>query len=673
MGVGGGVGEISGHVIVCGLNDLGFGIAEQVHASGVPVVVVDERARPGLRRRLERWGVPWLPENATNAEVLVEAGIAAAQAVVACHESDLVNLEIALVAAEIAPDVRVVAQFANGRLGDQLVTALPAVRVLSQSEKAGPSFVEACVRSDLLHAFRVGADVFAVVGVDVDGGGTGAARATGAACATGAARGRRDLGTVRDSYPTLTPLVLRRPGRGLDEVCPSRDAPLSAGDQLTLLGRLADFAADGVDGVDGVDAADAKRLAGLTAAVGEVVAPVRASRRASLRALLGTAAAEFDRPFRLALVAVFTIIVIGTVVLSLAYRANDPQAPADFDALDALYLTVATMATVGYGDYNFGAADPWLQAFGVTLMLGGALSVAVVYAFITNVVISRRLERTLGGRHATAARDHVIVCGLGSIGLATVEGLLSAGHAVVVIDRDEDNRFLSTARDMGVPVVIGDATVEATLLEAGIGRAATLAALTSDDVANLEAVLSAREAFAAVRANRRSRGGRRGRRGRRGPDWDRDLRVVLRVFDTALAEEVERRFDIHTARSASALATPWFVGAALGFDVVSTFYVDHNPFLVVRLTVQAGGGLDGPSLLELSTGIRMLAVSRGSPDDDGPDDEESDDGPSAYRRPGRHTRLRPGEELLAVGPPIAIIETVRRNLPPDGGRTAEAR
>jgi voltage-gated potassium channel Kch len=663
MGVGGGVGEISGHVIVCGLNDLGFGIAEQVHASGVSVVVVDERDRRGLRRRLERWGVPLLPEIATNAEALAEAGIAAAQAVVACHESDLVNLEIALVAAEIAPDVRVVAQFANGRLGDQLVTALPAVRVLSQSEKAGPSFVEACVRSDLLHAFRVGADVFAVVGIDVDGGGTGGG--------TGAAGSCRGLGTVRDSYPTLTPLVLRRPGRGLDEVCPSRDAPLSAGDQLTLLGRLADFAADGVDGVDGVDAADAKRLAGLTAAGGEIAVPVRVSLRVSLRALLGTAAAEFDRPFRLALAAVLTIIVIGTVVLSLTYRANDPQAPADFNALDALYLTVATMATVGYGDYNFRAADEWLQAFGVGLMLGGALSVAVVYAFITNVVIGRRLERTLGGRRATAAQDHVIVCGLGSVGLATVQGLLAAGRTVVVIDRDEDNRFLSTARDMGVPVIIGDATVEATLLEAGIGRAATLAALTSDDVANLEAVLSAREAFAAACASLRSR---RGRRGRRRPVRDRDLRVVLRVFDTALAEEVERRFDIHTARSASALATPWFVGAALGFDVVSTFYVDRTPFLVVRLTVQAGGGLDGPSLLELSTGIRMLAVSRSSPDDgtDGGPDDRPDDGtddgtdaePEPYHRPGRHTRLRPGEELLAVGPPVAIIETVRRNLPP---------
>jgi Trk K+ transport system NAD-binding subunit len=326
-----------------------------------------------------------------------------------------------------------------------------------------------------------------------------------------------------------------------------------------------------------------------------------------------------------------------------------------------LYLTVETMVTVGYGDYNFGAADSWLQVFGIGLMLLGALSIAVIYAFITNVIISRRLERTLGRRRATAISDHVIVCGLGSVGLATMEGLLAAGRSVVVIDRDENNRFLPIARDRGVPVIIGDATVQATLLEAGLARAATLAALTSDDVANLETVLSAREAFDLATRARAGRGWPR----RRELPPERALRVVLRVFDTALADEVERRFDIHTARSASALATPWFVGAALDVDVVSTFYVDRTPFLVARLTVRAGGGLDGRTLLELSTGIRMLVVAAAEPTDGAGGTADSPN-----YRPSRHTRLRPGDEVLAVGPPVGIIETVRRNLRAAEGQPA---
>src|SRR5262249_34373101 len=162
--------------------------------------------------------------------------------------------------------------------------------------------------------------------------------------------------------------------------------------------------------------------------------------------------------------AVLIIMVVSTAVLALTYRANDPAAPAGFDALDALYLTVETMVTVGDGDYNFRAADGWLQVFGIGLMLVGALSLAVVFRFITNVIISRGLERTLGRRRATAVGNHVIVCGLGSVGLATMEGLLAAGRDVVVIERDENNRFLPIARDRGIPIIIGDATVQATLL-----------------------------------------------------------------------------------------------------------------------------------------------------------------------------------------------------------------
>ena len=69
-----------------------------------------------------------------------------------------------------------------------------------------------------------------------------------------------------------------------------------------------------------------------------------------------------------------------------------------------------------------------------------------------------------------------------------------------------------------------------------------------------------------------------------GERWD-DVPVVLRVFDRELAHMMERSFGFRHVRSTSALAAPWFVGAALGLDVLSTFYVDQQPFLVAGLTV----------------------------------------------------------------------------------------
>ncbi len=608
-------------MIVCGLSHLGFRLVEQLHAAGVASVVVDDRIAPALGRRVERWGIRVLREAPHSAEALTDAGLERAVAVIACHDIDLVNLETALLVAELAPDLRLIVRSANPQLAEQLAGALPSVRVLSLAGKAGPGFVEACLRSDVMHAFRMNGEVFEVVDARIP-----------------------SPGTFRQLFGSLTPVALRRREERLAEVCPGRDTPLAPGDTVALLGRPADFADNRVVVAGEQDSAT---LADLNSkSDGERLQPPPRRRRspgAWLRDLLGAVGDELDRPFRLALLAVVTIIVTSTVVLTATYRSNNPGAPAKFDLLDGLYLTVETMVTVGYGDYNFGFADHWLQIFGIGLMLAGALSIAVVYAFITNVIISRRLERALGRGRTAAVHDHVIVCGLGAVGLATVDGLLAAGREVVVIERDENNRFLSAARERGVPVILGDATVPSTLLEAGLDRSATLAALTSDDVANLETVLSARATYAdaARAAAARSGGGGRSYTRPRAEKL-RELRVVLRVFDTHLAAEVERRFAIHTARSDAALATPWFLGAALDYEVVSTFYVENTPFIVARMHVTAGGGLDGPSLVELSTGTRVLAVG-------------------ANYHPTRHTRLRADDELLIVGPYAQIIETVRRN------------
>ena len=185
--------------------------------------------------------------------------------------------------------------------------------------------------------------------------------------------------------------------------------------------------------------------------------------------------------------------------------------------------------------------------------------------------------------------DHVIVIGLGSVGISVVRGLVAEGESVVVIERDADNRYLSQARALGVPVVIADATQSQTHRMVNIADAKAVAVLTSADLTNIETGLSVRESL--------------------GDRWD-DVPVVLRVFDRELARMMERSFGFQHVRSTSALAAPWFVGAALGLDVLSTFYVDQQPFLVAGLTVAPDGGLQGLAMQDLSSRTRVIALSR---------------------------------------------------------------
>ncbi|OHV59312.1 NAD-binding protein [Pseudofrankia sp. BMG5.36] len=712
--------SVSGHVIVCGLSALGVRVAEQLVASGVTVVVVDDQGAPAQRRRLERQGVRVVPESPHSAEALREADIDTALAVAACHDIDLENLQTALAAADVAPTTRLVVNIGNAQLGDQIAAAIPTAHVINMAARVGPSFVEACVRSDVVHAFTMDARY------RLDGPETDRPDPPAPSPDPGPGSGLSDVSEVfvvaevtvdeadafRARYGDLTPISLRRPSERVAVLCPPRDIPLFPGDRLTVLGRLAEFDTRGM-AVAGLH--EARTFATLAAAAaaaatgdtgdgreradgtGDGLRQDGGGRRSAdrVRALAATVRGEFDRPFRWALGVVLAIMIVSTTVLTLSYADHNPGAPPDFDALDALYLTVETMATVGYGDYNFGAADHWLQAFGVVLMLVGALSIAVIYAFITNIIISRRLERALGRGRAGAVRGHVVLCGLGKVGTATMEGLLRAGRRVVVIERDENNRFLPVARERGVPVVVGDATVRATLLQAGLGHALALAALTSDGVANLETVLSARDAYEELVQARDARarrttgaGGRAYGRAPRSPEPadEAGLRVVLRIADSTMTDEVERRFNIHTVRSAAALASPYFIGATLGYDVISTFYVERTPFLVARMAVRAGAALAGPTLAELATGARVLAVTTppparaaadGSRRTAGVPSTEPGGGGSAGNgarpnfRPGRHTRLRPGDELLVVGPVTEVVDMIRLNQSPaDGGARA---
>lgn len=110
-------------------------------------------------------------------------------------------------------------------------------------------------------------------------------------------------------------------------------------------------------------------------------------------------------------------------------------------------------------------------------------------------------------------------------------------------------------------------------------------AVTSDDIANLETALAAR----AVRP---------------------DLRIVLRLFDTDLAERVERTFDIPISRSVAALAAPAFVAALLSRRLIGVLGIGHRVLAVSEVVVMAGSRAARRTVAELERGCecRVLAI-----------------------------------------------------------------
>ena len=588
----------TGHVVVCGLHGVGLRIVERLYLAGVPVVVVDDEPDLRLVRVVRGWGIPHLVGSSRLAETLLESGVAGASALVCVEADDLHTLETALLARELRPDLRIVVQLANPAVGRAMAEVTGPGSVLDVAALAAPSILEACLL-DPAHELSLGGERYVVAQV----------RAPGA-------------GTLRAVFGDLVPVAVLPPDDEAEVlVCPGRDAVVAAGDLVAVLGTPAELDAAGLDWR--VRDTSGRRAAALR--------PGRAwpeGRRPDsapmdlIRYLISTVAGAADRRLRTALGVLAGLVTLSTVVLSSAYRDDR----GGMSPLDALYFTVETIGTVGYGDFSFRQQSPWLRVFAISLMIFGATLATVFFAMLTNLLVSRRIEEQLGRRRVPGMAGHVVVVGTGSIGVRVVEGLLRRGREVVVVERDEDNRYLAQVRALGVPVIIGDATLGATLESANLAAAGAVAVLTSDDLTNLETGLAVRD--------------------RLGERWP-DVPVVLRLLDRQLAGTVERSFGFRYVRSTAALAAPWFVGAALGLDVLGTFYAGDLPLMVGRLTVAAGGGLDGLAMQGLGATIRVVAISRS--------------GGVLEHLPRRATQLHGGDVAYLVGPYGELLSLLRRD------------
>jgi Trk K+ transport system NAD-binding subunit len=327
----------------------------------------------------------------------------------------------------------------------------------------------------------------------------------------------------------------------------------------------------------------------------------------------------------ISLVALVFVIVVGATIIHFSFI--NPATHTHLGVVSASYFTIETVATVGFGDYSFAGHGTAMEIFAIALIVLGVSLVSTSFALFTNILVSRRIEQSLGRRRVPGMAGHVVVIGLGSVGIRVVERLLADGHRVVVVERDDTNRYLGRARALEVPVVIGDATQRVTHELVNLADAAAVAILTSADLTNIETGLAIRESL--------------------GTRWD-EVPVVLRVFDNDLAHMMERDFGFQNVRSTSALAAPWFVGACLGLDVLETFYVEHQAFLVGRLWIAPGGGLQGLAMQDLSARTRVVALRRASSG-------------LLEHPPRRGTRFEGGDEVYLLGPYEELLQVLRRD------------
>ncbi|MGC2654031.1 MAG: NAD-binding protein [Mycobacterium sp.] len=558
------------HIIVSGEDALATTIVEELKSAGVSVVRLENTDHALVNREL------------------AAAGVARATAVICAGDDDATNLEIALLARKANSNTRVVARVANDVLREAVAADNGPGAILDVAELAAPAVVEACL-AHTTHPFEAAGIKFAVTGGEAP----------------------REA-TLRELYGDLAPVAVvhgdKSPSPGEVEVCPGRDLEVHAGDWAAMIGTADEVGARGV----------------------RIPKPSRARTRPSrVRRTLDavrTLRADVNPAFYPVVVGVLSLIVGSAVTLRLSY-----EAPPRMTWVDALYFTIETITTTGYGDFSFVHQPTWLRLFAAMLMFSGVTSTALLVAFIADVLLSRRFVLSAGRPRVRHLRNHIIVVGLSALGMRVVNDLAGAGYDVAVIERDENNRFVSLAHELDVPVIFGDATLPQTLESARVDRARAVAVLTRDDMINIETGIVLAEMLGT----------------RVSPQTTRtDVPLVLRVYDRALGHAVAQRFGFDHVRSTVELAAPWFIGAAMGLQVLGTFSVGQNSFVVGGMRVAANSELDGIRMFELSTQTRVIAITR----------------PNALVKlhPRRDARLRGGDTVYLVGPYRELLETLRK-------------
>jgi Trk K+ transport system NAD-binding subunit len=540
------------------------------------------------------------------ARELTLADVSHALAVVCAGDDDAVNLEIALLARKANPNVRVVSRVANDVLREAVANDNGPGAIFDVAELAAPAVVEACLSQDT-HDFDAAGLTFVVSG-------TTASREA----------------TLRELYGDLAPVAVIHsedsPTPGELDICPGRDQRVHAGDWVMMIGTADELAARGIR----IPRSSRSR-----------------SRRTVFRRMIDVVRGvinDFNPTFYPVVGATLVVLVTATFVLRFGYRP-----PPKMGWVDAFYFTIETMTTTGYGDFSFVNQPTWLRTFSTLLMFSGVTTTALLVSFVADVLLSRRFVFASARPRVGHLRNHIVVVGLSGLGMRVVQDLATAGHDVAVIEQNEENRFLSAVRDLDVPVIFGDGTLRQTLQAARVDRARAVAVLTRNDMINIETGIVLTEMLGTKTATRKH--------------WTATP-LVLRVYDRTLGFAVAQRFGFENVRSTVELAVPYFIGAAIGLQVLGTFSVGQSSFVVGGMQVAAGSELDGLRMFELSTQARVIAIvtSNGL----------------LKLHPRRDSRLHADDTVYLVGPYRELIDTLRRGRPPrepgaDDGRKPAAK
>jgi len=313
----------------------------------------------------------------------------------------------------------------------------------------------------------------------------------------------------------------------------------------------------------------------------------------------------------------YVILILIPLALILGGTAGYYLLEDEYSLFDALYMTVTTLTTVGYGELH--PLSPRGRVFTIALLLVGVLTFFYTVTELVRVVISGEVQQLFGRRRMARSlaelKNHMIICGYGRMGRHVCREFSREGLPFVIIDRRPE---LLRDFDMAHGIALeGDATSDEVLKRAGVERARALVTVAASDADNLFITLSARL-------------------------LNDKLFIVARA-EGELAEQKLRR------AGASRVVTPYAIGGAkVAMAVLRPAVVDfielatrteHLDLQIEETCIHEGSKLAGVTLhasqLRQELGVIVVAIKKAN-------------GHLVANPPGDAV-MEPGDTLIALG------------------------
>jgi Trk K+ transport system NAD-binding subunit len=432
-------------ILVVGGDALAVRVCEELLATQGHRVALLWMHDLALEEKLERLGCTYYPHAPNDYDALRIAGVGDAASIMALADDDRLNLQVALKARDVNPDIRVVLRQFNQVLGRKLEQNLPDCSVLSLASHAAATFVGNALDPSCFYALQF---------PDVDGVQTGFSER----CAA-------DLG-IAGSTPRAAQQRIRLRIVALNG---SPDVPadhvFAANDDVIVFGRVEELIAGVVHWESYRVERRKRRLTRLRFALRMRLREIR-TMDPILARVIGAAA--------------------GTFALAVAYFAVVLQR----DPVTAFYFVATTFTSTGYGDIT-PLGHPSAMILANVVMLVGVASIGIFTAFVTSA-LTRAQFTAMQGLRQIRTRGHVLLCGSGSVGTRVIDYLRALHQQVVVVEPNPDPALVEMSRRRQIELLTGDATRDATLDLCNVANARAVVALTDSDTANLEVALGAR-------------------------------------------------------------------------------------------------------------------------------------------------------------------------------------